>query len=118
MNFLSKRGISYAKTEGADVLLKVGSCTVQGFDEKAYVAALQAAGYPDKSDPAQRKPWLIVLCVALLVDLVGAYLWASCGNIGRNVSGADPLYLDVDPLSFRHGLFRRLFACNFAVDRR
>jgi MFS family permease len=69
LNFLSKRGISYSKAEGGEVALEVGSATVKGFDEKAYVAALEAAGYPDKSDPAQRKPWLIVLCVTLLVIL-------------------------------------------------
>jgi MFS family permease len=69
LNFLSKRGISYSKSEGDTVVLKVGAATIQGYDEKAFVAALQAAGYPDKSDPAERKPWLIVLCVALLVIL-------------------------------------------------
>jgi nitrate/nitrite transporter NarK len=69
LNFLSKRGISYSKAEGGEVALKVGSATVKGFDEKAYVTVLEAAGYPDKSDPAQRKPWLIVLCVTLLVIL-------------------------------------------------
>jgi hypothetical protein len=40
-----------------------------GFDDKSYIAALEAAGYPDKSDPAQRKPWLIILAVAALVAL-------------------------------------------------
>ncbi len=69
MSFLSKRGISHSKQESATVSMQVGSVTVQGFDEKAYVAALEKAGYPDKSDPAQRKPWLIILGVALLVIL-------------------------------------------------
>lgn len=69
LNFLSKRGISHRKGEGETVVLAVGEQRVSGFDEKAYVAALEAAGYPDKSDPAQRKPWLIVLAVALLVGL-------------------------------------------------
>lgn len=69
LNFLSKRGISHAKTEGDTVSLQVGTTKVSGFDEKAYVAALEAAGYPDKSNPAERKPWLIILCVAALVGL-------------------------------------------------
>ncbi len=69
LNFLSKRGISHSKVEASGVSLKVGDAVVQGFDEAAYVAALEKAGYPDKSDPAERKPWLIVLCVALLVIL-------------------------------------------------
>ncbi len=69
MNFLSKRGISYSKSPSDSVSLKVGDAQVQGYDDKAYVAALEAAGYPDKSDPAQRKPWLIILAVAALVGL-------------------------------------------------
>jgi MFS family permease len=69
LNFLSKRGISYSKQTGDEVALKVGQTTVTGFDEKAYVAALEAAGYPDKSDPALREPWLIILAVAALVAL-------------------------------------------------
>ena len=69
LNFLSKRGISYAKQEGAAVTLKVGPTQVSGFDEKSYVAALEAAGYLDKSDPEARNPLLIILAVAALVAL-------------------------------------------------
>lgn len=69
LNFLTKRGISYSKADGASVSLKVGDAIVAGFDEKAYIAALEAAGYPDKSDPAQRSPALIILAVALMVGL-------------------------------------------------
>jgi nitrate/nitrite transporter NarK len=69
LSFLSKRGISHAKLDGETVSLQVGKVTVQGFDDKAYIAALEAAGYPDKSDPAERKPLVIILCVALLVGL-------------------------------------------------
>jgi MFS family permease len=69
LNLLSKRGISYAKTPSSEVILHVGASEVRGFDEKAYISALEAAGYPDKSDPAKRKPWLIILAVAMLVGL-------------------------------------------------
>ncbi|MFN5631288.1 MAG: MFS transporter [Sphingomonadales bacterium] len=69
LNFLSKRGISYAKESGSEIVLKVGAAEVKGFDEKAYVAALEAAGYPDKSDPEQRNPWIIIGAVAALVAL-------------------------------------------------
>lgn len=69
LNFLSKRGISHAKVESPTLELRVGGQTVQGYDEKAYVAALEEAGYPNESDPATRKPVLIVLAVALLVML-------------------------------------------------
>jgi MFS family permease len=69
LNFLSKRGISHSKEDAQSVSLKVGDAVVAGFDEKAYIAALEAAGYPDKSDPAQRKPLIIILGIALLVIL-------------------------------------------------
>jgi MFS family permease len=69
LNFLSKRGISYSKAEGDELLLKVGSAEIKGFDDKAYIAALEKAGYPDKSDPEQRKPLVIILAVAILVAL-------------------------------------------------
>lgn len=69
LNFLSKRGISYAKAPGDAVVLKVGAAEVTGFDDKAYVAALEAAGYPDKSDPEQRNGLVIILVVASLVAL-------------------------------------------------
>jgi MFS family permease len=69
LNFLTKRGINYSKEDGKSVTLKVGETVLQGFDEKAYVAALETAGYPDKSDPAQRQPWKIILAVALMVGL-------------------------------------------------
>jgi MFS family permease len=69
LGFLAKRGISHTKVPGAMVAISVGGTTVTGFDEKAYVAALEAAGYPDKSDPAQRRPAIIILAIALLVAL-------------------------------------------------
>jgi hypothetical protein len=53
------------------VSLNVGDANLQGFDEKAYIAALEKAGYPDKSDPAQREPWKIILAVFLMVALSG-----------------------------------------------
>ena len=69
LNFLTKRGIGYSKVGADAVSLAVGAATIQGFDEKAYVAALEAAGYPDKSDPNERSGWKIILAVALMVGL-------------------------------------------------
>ena len=69
LNFLSKRGISHARKTGDTVSLQVGTAQVQGFDDKAYIAALEAAGYPDKSDPAARKPAVIIFVIATLVAL-------------------------------------------------
>jgi MFS family permease len=71
LNFLTKRGIAYRKQANETVMLNVGDVTLQGFNEKAYVTALEKAGYPDKSDPAQRQPWKIILAVFLMVALSG-----------------------------------------------
>jgi MFS family permease len=70
--YLSKRGISYVKIEPYEpgaVALDVGNTRIAGFDDKAYTAALVAAGYPDKADPAEKQPWKIILAVALMVGL-------------------------------------------------
>jgi len=69
LNFLSKRGISYRKVETGQVALNVGAQRIGGFDEKAYTAALVAAGYPDKADPAEKQRWKIILAVAVMVAL-------------------------------------------------
>ncbi len=70
--FLAKRGISYKKISpysDGQVALQVGTHRIAGFDDKAYTAALVAAGYPDTSDPAEKQPWKIILGVALMVGL-------------------------------------------------
>jgi nitrate/nitrite transporter NarK len=70
---LAKRGISYSKvTEGENsgsAALQVGRTRVEGFDEKAYVAALTAAGYPDKADPAEKEHSKIIVAIAAMVAL-------------------------------------------------
>jgi nitrate/nitrite transporter NarK len=71
--FLAKRGVSYAtvtddENEGR-AALKVGKTHLEGFNEKAYVAALAAAGYPDKANPAEKQRWKIILAVAIMVAL-------------------------------------------------
>jgi MFS family permease len=67
--FLSKRGVSYAKAEGSAVVLRVGDECVAGFDEAAWVAALERAGYPDRADPAEKQRWKIILAIAVMVGL-------------------------------------------------
>lgn len=67
--FLTKRGISYDKVEAQDLALSVGDARVSGFDEPAYVAALAAAGYPDKANPAEKQPWKIIFAIAVMVAL-------------------------------------------------
>ncbi|WP_448586981.1 MFS transporter [Thermaurantiacus sp.] len=67
--FLAKRGISYAKAQAPEVALRVGDEIVAGFDEAAWVAALERAGYPDRADPAAKQGWKIVLAVFAMVAL-------------------------------------------------
>jgi MFS family permease len=69
LGYLSKRGVSYEKSDGAGVALNVGVARVAGFDEAAYTAALVAAGYPDKADPAEKERWKIILAIAVMVAL-------------------------------------------------
>jgi MFS family permease len=70
--YLAKRGISYTKIApyaDGQVAFQVGQNRITGFDEKAYTAAIVAAGYPDKADPAEKQPWKIILAIALLIGL-------------------------------------------------
>ena len=69
LNYLSKRGVSYAKQDTGQVALNVGSERIAGFDAPAYTATLEAAGYPDKAGPAQKQPWKVILAVAIMVAL-------------------------------------------------
>ncbi len=70
--FLGKRGVSYSKAYAGlpgSASLSVGGRTIAGFDEAAYTAALANAGYPERADPAEKRPWLIIFAVAAMVAL-------------------------------------------------
>ncbi|GAA4008409.1 MFS transporter [Sphingomonas humi] len=69
LNYLSKRGVSYTKAETGAVALRVGDQRIEGFDQANYTATLAAAGYPDKADPAEKRPWMIIFAVAVMVAL-------------------------------------------------
>ncbi len=69
LDYLTKRGISYAKRDAAELALNVGAARIAGFSKDGYTAALVAAGYPDKADPARKTPWKIILGVAVMVAL-------------------------------------------------
>jgi len=69
LSFLSKRGIDHEKLASADLALVVGSERISGFDEASWNAALLAAGYPDKADPARVNGLVVVLAVAAMVAL-------------------------------------------------
>lgn len=69
LGFLSKRGVAYSRQSADSVALVVGDTRVEGFDEPAFAAALKNAGYPEKADPAEKKPWKIVLAVFAIITL-------------------------------------------------
>lgn len=69
LGYLAKRGIAYTKQEAPTVALNVGGTRVEGFDQAAFTAALAAAGYPEKADPAEKRRWMIILAVFAMVAL-------------------------------------------------
>jgi MFS family permease len=76
-NYLNGRGIPFtlapAPAETA-LVLSVGGTTVQGFDAKAYEAALAPAGYPKAADPARiDRVGVIALLTLLMVYVAMVY---------------------------------------------
>ncbi len=76
-NYLNVRGIPFAlapAAPGAPLALSVNGTVVQGFDEKAYDAALAPAGYPKSADPAAiNRPLVVALLTLLLVYVAMVY---------------------------------------------
>jgi MFS family permease len=76
-NYLNVRGIPFAlapAAPGGPLTLSVNGAVVQGFDEKAYDAALAPAGYPKSADPAAiNRPLVVVLLTILLVYVAMVY---------------------------------------------
>ncbi len=69
LEFLAKRGITHSKQPAAELALKVGEARLSGFDNEAWTAALVAAGYPDKADPARISHWRLIFAIAVMVGL-------------------------------------------------
>ncbi|PZU46749.1 MAG: MFS transporter [Sphingomonas sp.] len=69
LGFLSKRGVAYSRQQADSVALVVGDTRVEGFDEAGFAAALKAAGYPEKADPAEKQRWKIVFAVFAIIVL-------------------------------------------------
>ena len=77
-NFLNSRGIPFtlAPLQGSayEVAMSVGGTQVNGFDAKAYEAALAPAGYPKSADPAfVNKPRVVTLLIILLSYVAMVY---------------------------------------------
>ncbi len=69
LGYLTKRGVAYSKVAADEVALVVGNSRIEGFDQDGFTAALLAAGYPEKADPAEKQRWKIVLAVFGMVTL-------------------------------------------------
>lgn len=69
MGYLAKSGIAYSHVETPALALVIGDTRIQGFNEAAYAAALSAAGYPDKANPDEMRPLLIILAIFVMVAL-------------------------------------------------
>jgi MFS family permease len=76
-DFLTKAGVSYERNSaiaGEDVVTTVAGTRLSGFDEKAYRAALVAAGYPEAPDRARMNlPAAFALLVVLMLYVTMVY---------------------------------------------
>jgi MFS family permease len=76
-DFLTKAGVNYervAPEPGQDVVTVIAGRRLGGFDEAAYRAALDAAGYPSAPDPARvNLPVTLVLLVVLMIYVTMVY---------------------------------------------
>src|SRR5687767_1683920 len=76
-DFLTKAGVNYeraAAEPGADVVTTIAGARLAGFDEAAYRAALDAAGYPAGPDRARMNlPAALALLVLLMLYVTMVY---------------------------------------------
>lgn len=82
--FLVSKGIDFTygpSIVDLDVAMSVNGTTIEGFDATGYARALQAAGYPQKADPARVNfVWIVSILVfmtslvAMIYGPVAAYL--------------------------------------------
>ncbi|MBP6562471.1 MAG: MFS transporter [Neisseriaceae bacterium] len=71
--FLVAKGINFTYAEpiaGQDLAMTVGTQTINGFDPVAYTAALTAADYPSKADPAAVNKGMIIFILVIMTAVV------------------------------------------------
>lgn len=69
-SLLVKRGLPYQTAEGAagsEIVVRVGQQEVRGYDAATLSAAVDAAGYPQKADPAAINQGMVVLLIVALI---------------------------------------------------
>ena len=76
-DFLTKAGVSYSRAAvepGQEVVTTIAGARLEGYDEAAYRAALEAAGYPAAPDPARiHYPAALLLLGVLMVYVTMVY---------------------------------------------
>src|SRR5262249_6568401 len=83
-DFLGKAGLSFVSVPavpGRDVVPKIGSLTIEGWDQAKYGEALKTTGYPPKADPAKVN-WvgaevilvIMVIYVTMVYGPIAAFL--------------------------------------------
>ncbi|WP_150589010.1 MFS transporter [Pandoraea eparura] len=77
--YLVQHGVNFTyvpPVNGLPVAMSVNGQTISGFDAKAYGAALQSAGYPEKADPARINRTKILL-ILIAMTVIAAMTYAS-----------------------------------------
>lgn len=75
LDFFSSRGVSYDRhSTGADspLIVTIGVQEIRGYDTDAYAAALEAAGYPTRADPAKINHLGIIAVITMLMVFAAA----------------------------------------------
>jgi MFS family permease len=72
-DFLGKAGLSFISTpavDGKDVVTKIGTIELQGWDPAKYTAALKETGYPPKADMSRVNWFMAELILVIMVIYV------------------------------------------------
>jgi len=76
-DFLTKSGVNYERTApeyGREIVTTIAGSRLEGYDEAAYRAALDAAGYPAAPDPARMNfPVTLILLTVLMLYVTMVY---------------------------------------------
>lgn len=80
LEWVTKRGVSYAKQDAPVLALNVAGTRIEGFEKDKWAAALNAAGWPEKADPDQIIAWQLLLAV-MAIGLLSGWTYAPIAAI-------------------------------------
>jgi MFS family permease len=69
-DYLTKAGLSFKSENGSALSVKIGDTKLDGWDQAKTLAALKAAGYADKADPAKINWFMTELLLVIMVIYV------------------------------------------------